>query len=571
MNLFARLGQTESEPWLLQGWFPGQSLELAGAFAQGGGLGVLRVPAFPGEGELEAWIEKAKGAGLDLKGLRDRFREVVEQAKQRSVPFLAHGPEPSQRLLECLRSCGIPRLAFVQNPDQAERTAQEGADALVVEGGSDLLERLAEIHRRTGLPLLAEAEQDLDQAKELLQIEGVKGLQLRSPALLHAGAAIELPGFRRLASIPPTVLGEGTPSLPGLKIRNLEIRYPIVQGGMGVGVSWEGLAGAVARTGCVGIVSAIGTGNHNPELVEQRLGRPFGPDNLNNSEALTIIIKEALRRSEGKGAVGVNILCAIQGYERVVRASVAAGAQLIISGAGLPLNLPGYVGEADVALVPIVSSARALGLICKTWQRKFNRLPDAVVLEGPESGGHQGFSAEQIVDADFALEALLPSVIEERNKWGSFPVIVAGGVWDRADIDRFLAMGAGGVQMATRFIGTLECDADPAFKEMILQAGKEDIQLVKSPVGMPGRAVIAGLQASIEEGTAPKVRCVSDCVTPCAHGVGAREVGYCIADRLEDARSGKKSTGLFFTGSNGWRLRDLISVKELVAELTQDF
>lgn len=569
MNFFAKLSHSGSEPWLLQGWFPGQSLELAGAFAQGGGLGVLRVPAFPGEGELEAWIEKAKGAGLDLKGLRNRFREVVEQAKLRSVPFLAHGPEPSPGLLECLRGCGIPRLAFVQTPEEAERTAREGADALVVEMGENLSERLAEIHRRTGLPLLAETGKDLAQAKELLKIEGVAGLQLRSPALLHA--ASELPGFARLANIPPQILGEGAAPLPGLKIRNLDIRYPIVQGGMGVGVSWERLAGAVARTGCIGIISAIGTGNHFPEMVEQRHGRPLGPDNLNNSEALTLIIQDALRRSEGKGAVGVNILCAIQGYERVVRASVAAGAQLIISGAGLPLNLPGYVGDADVALVPIVSSPRALGLICKTWQRKFNRLPDAVVLEGPESGGHQGFSPEQIVDPAFALEALLGPVLEERDKWGDFPIIVAGGVWDRADIDRFLALGAGGVQMATRFIGTLECDADQGFKDMILQAEQKDIQLVKSPVGMPGRAVVAGLQASILDGTAPKVRCVSDCVTPCAHGVGAREVGYCIADRLEDARRGQKDTGLFFTGSNGWKLRDLVSVKELVAELTQDF
>ncbi|MDP2874720.1 MAG: nitronate monooxygenase [Holophaga sp.] len=571
MDLFARLSQTKSEPWLLQGWFPGQSLELAGAFAQGGGLGVLRVPAFPGEGELEAWIEKAKGAGLDLKGLRDRFREVVEQAKQRSVPFLAHGPEPSQRLLEYLRGCGIPRLAFVQDPEEAERTAQEGADALVVQAGNDLAERLAEIHRRTGLPLLAEAEKDLARAKELLQIEGVKGLQLRSPLLLHAAASVELPGFSKLASIPSAVLGEGVKALPRLKIRNLDLPYPIIQGGMGVGVSWEGLAGAVARTGCVGIVSAIGTGNHFPDMVELRQGRPLGPENLNNSEALTRIVKEAIRRSEGKGAVGVNILCAIQGYERVVRASVDAGAQLIISGAGLPLNLPGYVGDADVALLPIVSSARALGLICKTWQRKFNRLPDAVVLEGPESGGHQGFSAEQIADPAFSLEALLGPVIEERNKWGDFPVIVAGGVWDRADIDRFLALGAGGVQIATRFIGTLECDADANFKEVILKAEKKDIQLVKSPVGMPGRAVVAGLQASMLDGTAPKIRCISDCVSPCEHGVGAREVGYCIADRLEDARSGKKATGLFFTGSNGWKLKELVSVRELVAELTQDF
>jgi len=571
MDLFSKLGPAGKEPWLLQGWFPGQGFELAGALAQGGALGVLRVPAFPGEGELEAWIEKARGAGLDLKGLMDRFKEVVELARQRGVPFLAHGSDPAPELLESLQGCGIPRLAFVQSAEEAERTARDGADVLVVEEGPNLSERLAEIHRRTGLPLLAETGRDLAEAKSLLEIEGVAGLQLRSPALLHSGAT-EIPGFSKLANLPPHILGEGCSApLPKLKIRNLEIPYPIVQGGMGIGVSWDRLAGAVARAGCVGIVSAIGTGNRFPEMVEHRQGRPLGPGNLNNPEALTLILKEAIRRSEGKGAVGVNILCAIQGYEAVVRASVAAGAQLIISGAGLPLSLPEYVGDADVALVPIVSSARALGLICKTWKRKFNRLPDAVVLEGPESGGHQGFSVEQCTDPAFALEALLGPVVEERNKWGDFPVIVAGGVWDRSDIDRFLALGAGGVQMATRFIGTLECDADPVFKEAILRAKAEDIRLVKSPVGMPGRAVYTDLQSSIAEGNAPPIRCISDCVSPCAHGQGAREVGYCIADRLEDARSGKISTGLFFTGSNGWKLRELLSVKELVAELTQDF
>ncbi len=571
MDLFPKLGPAGAGPWLLQGWFPGQGLELAGALAQGGALGMLRVPAFPGEGELEAWIEKARGAGLDLKGLMDRFKEVVELARQRSVPFLAHGPDPAPELLESLQGCGIPRLAFVQSPEEAERTARDGADVLVVEEGPDLPERLKEIHRRTGLPLLAEAGRDLDRAQTLLKIEGVAGLQLRSPALLHSGATAEIPGFAKLASLPSHLLGEGATPLPRLKIRNLDIPYPIVQGGMGIGVSWDRLAGAAARAGCVGIVSAIGTGNRFPDMVEMRQGRPLGPENLNNAGALALILKEALRLSEGKGAVGVNILCAIQGYEGAVRASVAAGAQLIISGAGLPLRLPEYVGDADVALVPIVSSARALGLICKTWQRKSNRLPDAVVLEGPESGGHQGFSAEQCGDPAFALEALLGPVLEERNKWGDFPVIVAGGVWDRADIDRFLALGAGGVQMATRFIGTLECDASPEFKKVILQAKREDIQLVKSPVGMPGRAVVSGLQASIQAGTAPSIRCISDCVSPCEHGRGAREVGYCIADRLEDARSGKQTTGLFFTGSNGWKLRELVNVRELVAELTQDF
>jgi len=539
--------------------------------AQGGALGMLRVPAFPGEGELEAWIEKARGAGLDLKGLMDRFKEVVELARQRGVPFLAHGADPSPELLESLQDCGIPRLAFVQNPEEAERTARDGADVLVVEEGPDLPERLAEIHRRTGLPLLAEAGRNLNEAQSLLKIEGVAGLQLRSPALLHSAATAEIPGFSDLASLPSQVLGEGATPLPRLKIRNLDIPYPIVQGGMGVGISWARLAGAAARAGCIGIVSAIGTGNRFPEMVERLHGRPLGPANLNSPGALARIVQEAIRLSEGRGAVGVNILCAIQGYEEAVKASVAAGARLIISGAGLPLRLPEFVGDADIALVPIVSSARALALICKTWQRKSNRLPDAVVLEGPESGGHQGFSAEQCGDPAFSLEAILGPVLEERDKWGDFPVIVAGGVWDRADIDRFLALGAGGVQMATRFIGTLECDADPAFKEVILRANQEDIRLVKSPVGMPGRAVFSGLQKAIADGLAPAIRCISNCVSPCNHGEGARVAGYCIADRLEDARSGMKKTGLFFTGSNGWKLRELVRVRELVAELTEDF
>ena len=343
----------------------------------------------------------------------------------------------------------------------------------------------------------------------------------------------------------------GPGQLPRLRIRNLDLSYPIQQGGMGVGVSWEGLAGAVAREGCVGLVSAIGTGYHPSARTPQRFGRPDGTASLNPPEALDTILRAALNRAGGRGAVGVNILCAIEGYEATVRASVAAGAQLIVSGAGLPLALPDYVGDADVALVPIVSSARALGVICKQWQRKHGRVPDAVVLEGPESGGHQGFSPDQCGDPAFAVENLLPAVLAERDKWGDFPVLVAGGVWDRADILRFLAMGASGVQMGTRFIGTFECDAHVNFKETILKARAEDIVLMKSPVGMPARGVRTSLQARIEAGTAPKVRCVSQCLSPCGRGKGAVEAGYCIADRLADAWHGDRDSGLFFSGSNG--------------------
>ncbi|MBK8726767.1 MAG: nitronate monooxygenase [Holophagaceae bacterium] len=360
------------------------------------------------------------------------------------------------------------------------------------------------------------------------------------------------------------------PPLPRLKIRNLDLAYPIQQGGMGVGVSWEGLAGAVARQGCVGLISAIGTGYHPAATSPRRLGRPDGQAGINPPDMLQAIIREARRRSGGRGAVGVNILCAIEGYEHAVRTSIEAGAQMIVSGAGLPLALPEYVGDADVALVPIVSSGRALSILCRQWSRKYGRLPDAVVLEGPMSGGHQGLSAELCADPGHSLENLLPEVLAERDKWGGFPVIVAGGVWDRADIDRFLALGASGVQMGTRFIGTFECDAHAGFKETILKARAEDIVLMKSPVGMPARGVRTALQARIESGTAPAVRCVSQCLQPCGHGRGAAEAGYCIADRLGDAWNGDTESGLFFSGSNGSKLKELVSVRDLIEELTQD-
>ena len=293
------------------------------------------------------------------------------------------------------------------------------------------------------------------------------------------------------------------PALPPLKIRDFEVPYPIFQGGMGVGVSWAGLAGAAAKAGIVGIVSAIGTGYRYPDLIKSIQGRPIGPENMNCAPALRRIMTEALENGGPQGIVGVNILCAINGYEQVVRESVASGARVVISGAGLPMALPEFAADSNAALVPIVSSDRALKLICKSWQKKYNRLPDAVVLEGPESGGHQGFTAEQCGDPAYALEALLGPVVEERDRWGTFPVIAGGGVWDRADIDRLLAQGAGGVQIGTRFIGTFECDAAMAFKTTVLQAGKEDIALVKSPVGMPGRAVQTELQRSLLRGDAP--------------------------------------------------------------------
>lgn len=356
-----------------------------------------------------------------------------------------------------------------------------------------------------------------------------------------------------------------------MKIGKYEIKHPIIQGGMGVGISWDQLAGNVSLEGGLGVVSAVGTGyyknkSENVHIVTKK-DKPKDVLNFYSKDALTEIFQNA-RKICADAPLACNVLYAINDYGRVVRDACEAGANIIITGAGIPTNMPEFTKEyPDVALIPIVSSARALKLICKKWER-YNKLPDAVIVEGPLSGGHQGFKYEDCYKEEFQLENIVPDVIEEAKKWGNIPVIAAGGIWDKKDIDKFLEMGCVGVQMATRFIGTFECDADAQFKNVLLNAKAEDIQLMKSPVGLPARGVKTNLQFSIENHTAPKVQCISNCVAPCNRGHEAKLVGYCIADRLGAAYQGDVETGLFFSGSNGYRIDKIISVKELMQKLT---
>ncbi len=360
-------------------------------------------------------------------------------------------------------------------------------------------------------------------------------------------------------------------ALRPLKLRNKTIPIPVIQGGMGVGISWERLAGSVAREGAMGVVSAVGTGYRFPELVKRdKFGRPIGSVYAHSREALTRIIQEAKRISEGNGAIGVNILHAITDYGRVVEDAISAGADAIITGAGLPLRLPEYAGDADVALIPIVSSARALNLICRTWERKYKRLPDAVILEGPKSGGHQGFKYEECFMPEYQLENLFPSVLEEAKMWDNIPVIVAGGVWSYKDIKYYMDRGAGGVQMATRFIATHEADAPPIYKEVVLSAEEEDIILFKSPVGYPLRVVRTPFIERLLAGFNGWNGCVSHCITPCNKGEEAKKVGFCIADRLGKAWLGDYEEGIFISGANGHLLKKqgIISVRELIKMLT---
>jgi len=359
-------------------------------------------------------------------------------------------------------------------------------------------------------------------------------------------------------------------SLKPLKIGKYTIQFPIFQGGMGVGISWDELAGNVSKTGALGIISAVGTGYYKKmHFIEKKiLNKPFETINFYSKIALNEIFKNA-RKICGNLPLGANILYAINDYGRVVRDACEAGTNMIITGAGLPTNMPEFTTNfPNVALIPIISSVKALKIICKRWEDRYRKIPDAFVVEGPLSGGHQGFKYEDCFKPEFQLESLVPQIVKEAKQWGNIPIIAAGGIWDRADIDKFIALGASGVQMGTRFLGTKECDAK-AYRDIMPHIKKEDILLIKSPVGYPARALKVGVIERLKEGNAPKVKCVSNCVAPCHRGVEAKKVGYCIADSLGRGHLGNLQEGLYFSGSNGYRIEEIISVKELIDELTQ--
>ncbi|MBX7490233.1 nitronate monooxygenase [Helicobacter turcicus] len=359
-------------------------------------------------------------------------------------------------------------------------------------------------------------------------------------------------------------------TLKPIKIGKYTIEIPIFQGGMGVGISWDKLAGSVSKTGAMGIVSCVGTGYYQKSAFIQKAvkNRPFDTLNFYSKESLFEIFKNA-RKICGENPLGANILYAINEYGRVVRDACEAGANAIITGAGLPTNMPEFTSNfPNVALIPIVSSAKALKILCKRWEGRYKRIPDAVIVEGPLSGGHQGVSYEDCFKPEHQLEAVVPEVLEESKKWGEIPLIAAGGIWDRKDIDSIMQLGASGVQMGTRFLGAKECDAS-FYNTLMPKVKKEDIELIKSPVGYPARAVVTGVIKGLREGRLPKIACISNCVAPCHRGEEAKKVGYCIADGLGDGYLGDSENGLYFTGANGYRIEKIQSVQEIINELSQ--
>ncbi len=360
--------------------------------------------------------------------------------------------------------------------------------------------------------------------------------------------------------------------LKPLKIGKHTIKHPIFQGGMGLGISWDKLAGNVSKEGGLGIISTVGTGYYDNKKYSKQLieNRPFSEKDFYNKEALIKIFENA-RKICGDAPLGANVLYAINDYGRVVTDSCEAGADMIITGAGLPMDMPEYTKDfPDVALIPIVSTGRAFRLIAKRWEKRYGKIPDAVIVEGPLSGGHQGFKYEDCFKEENQLEHLIPDVREAVDKWDkNIPIIAAGGIWNKEDIEKFISLGANGVQMGTRFALTYECDASDTFKEILLNAKKDDILLMKSPVGYPARGVRTKLIEKVEKREGPKIKCISNCVFPCHKGEEAKKVGYCIADRLADAYTGEEETGLFFSGAYAYKADKLIHVKDLIKELTE--
>lgn len=346
--------------------------------------------------------------------------------------------------------------------------------------------------------------------------------------------------------------------LPELVIGNIKASIPIIQGGMGIGVSLHRLAAAVANEGGIGIISGAQPGFREPDFIKNTFKA--------NIEALKKEIRLAKEKC-AKGLIGVNLMVATNNYKESVLACIEEKVDLIVSGAGLPLELPKLVKGSDVKIAPIVSSAKAISVICKMWEKKYNAAPDLVIVEGPEAGGHLGFHKEDFDGAPPSLEKIVVEVIdvvksfEERfNK--KIPVVAAGGIYDGKDIAKFLGLGASGVQMATRFVATNECDAHENFKKAYVDAKKEDVQIVVSPVGMPGRALRNKFIASLGDRT-EKVSCLYNCLKPC----DPRTTPYCISKALINAREGNIDEGLIFCGSNVHRINKIVSVKELINEL----
>lgn len=360
-------------------------------------------------------------------------------------------------------------------------------------------------------------------------------------------------------------------TLKPLVMGNLTAKYPIIQGGMGVGISLSSLAGAVAKAGGVGIISTAQIGFRDSDFLKAPLEA--------NLRAIKTEFEKA-RKIAPDGIIGFNIMVATKQYALYVKAAIQAGADIIISGAGLPVSLPELAKGAKTKIAPIVSTAKSAMVICKMWDRKYEKAPDLVVIEGPLAGGHLGFTPEQLTgygadtadvaatyqkdDYDKEIQDIIKVVRGYEEKYGQhIPVVVAGGIYDHEDVEHAVSLGADGVQVGTRFVTTEECDAPLSYKQAYINAGKEDIVITKSPVGMPGRAIknaflnaVTGEPAKIDH----CYRCLEHC--------NPANIPYCITKALSNAAEGDLDHALLFCGSNAYRSDKIETVEEVIRELT---
>lgn len=345
-----------------------------------------------------------------------------------------------------------------------------------------------------------------------------------------------------------------------LRIGNRVAKWPIIQGGMGIGISLSSLAGAVAKEGGIGIISGVQIGYREEDFQK------------NNLEANKRAMREEIRKAREvapEGIIGVNLLAAMTTYDELIRTAIEEGIDLIVTGAGLPLELPRMVEGTETKIAPVVSSGKAARLISKVYDKKFGIPADMFIVEGPLAGGHLGFKKEVMENESYMdLEDILKEVLEAIRPFEvkyevKIPVVVAGGIFDGKDIAHYLQLGASGVQMGTRFVATEECNADLDFKMSYVHARAEDIRIVKSPVGMPGRAIENDFTRKLDEGNIPVKRCYN-CLIPC----DPRTTPYCISDALIHSAEGTE--GLIFAGANAFRVNEIISVKELMRKLIEE-
>lgn len=352
-------------------------------------------------------------------------------------------------------------------------------------------------------------------------------------------------------------------NIGNLKIGNITAKLPIIQGGMGVGISLSSLASSVANEGGIGVISTAAIGLYEPDF------------STNFLEANIRALKKEIRKAREltKGILGVNIMTALSNFSDMVRTAVEEGVDIIISGAGLPLNLPQLLdGERKTKLIHIVSSSRAAGIISKRWLEKYNYLPDAIIVEGPMAGGHLGFKEEDINNNEYSLEKLVPEVVSDVRLFEEgcnkpIPVIAAGGIYTGEDICKFMKLGASGVQMATRFITTYECDASLEFKNEYINSEREDIIIIDSPVGMPGRAIRNKFIDEVNDGRKHPFKCPYHCIKTCDY----KSSPYCIALALINAQKGDLEHGFAFAGVNAYRAKELVSVSELINSLLEEY